>query len=115
MQQALGFLSGLLTAISYIPYIKDILAKKTKPQRTSWFIWSIAMVIAFFSQLAQGASQSLWFTAFDAAGSVLVFTLALWFGTGGFVKRDMVVMSILSVGLALWFFTHNSLFALFGA
>jgi len=54
--------SGILIIISFFPYIQDIFKHKTNPQRASWLIWAILGAIAFFSQLAKGATHSLWFT-----------------------------------------------------
>lgn len=36
-----GFISFAIISLAYVPYIRDIFRGKTKPERTSWFIWSI--------------------------------------------------------------------------
>ena len=62
MFQFLGLLSGVLSGGSYIPYLRDIFRHTTKPERASWLIWAVLGSIAFFSQLAEGATWSLWLT-----------------------------------------------------
>lgn len=113
MLKLLGILAGLLAIISYIPYTKDILNRKAKPERASWLIWSALASIAFFSQLSKGATQSLWFTGLDSIGAFVTFGLAIKFGLGGLKRRDIVALIIAGLGLVIWYFTHNAVYALF--
>jgi glucan phosphoethanolaminetransferase (alkaline phosphatase superfamily) len=112
MFQIIGILAGILAAISYIPYTKDILRKKVKPERASWLIWTVLAGIAFFSQLSKGATHSLWFTGLDSIGAFLTFVLAIKFGTGGLTRRDVIGLIAAGIGLVLWHFTHNAIYAL---
>ena len=112
MLEALGILSGILGFICVFPYIRDILQKKTKPERASWFIWTVLGSIAFFSQLAKGATNSLWLTGVDTAGVAVTFILALRFGEGGLNSRDIKALTAASIGVVLWFFTKEATLAL---
>jgi hypothetical protein len=55
------------------------------------------------SQLADGASWSLVFSANQALLTSLVFVLALRFGTGGVSPADLVLVGIAGAGVAGWF------------
>jgi hypothetical protein len=112
MFQAIGLLAGGLSALSYVPYVRSIFNHGAKPERASWLIWSIGATLAVFSQHAEGASASLWFTILDVAGSYLVFVLSLWYGLGGFLRRDVITLLLLGIGLVIWRITHNPIFAL---
>lgn len=112
MFQAFGLMAGLLTVVSYIPYTRDILKRRAAPERASWFIWGLAATIALLSQHAEGASQSLWFPGLDALGCYFTFVLALKFGVGGFLKRDVISLMVLGVALIIWGFTNNAVYAL---
>lgn len=113
MLQIFGLTSGLLSALAYIPYVKDILEHKTKPARASWGIWLALGMIAFFSQLAKGATNSLWLTAIQAvAGVILVFLLSLKFGVGGLTRGNFLVVTAASIGLVLWYFASEPALAL---
>jgi hypothetical protein len=112
MLEVIGVASGVLAAGSYVPYSLDILRSKVRPERASWLIWSVLAGIAFFSQLAKGATNSAWFTGLDGIGAALVFVLALKFGVGGFTKRDITALIVSAVGLLIWFLTSDSLYAL---
>lgn len=112
MFKDIGILSGIIAIISYVPYVKDILTKKAKPEQASWLIWTVLAGIAFFSQMAKGASQSLWFTGIDSLGAAFIFVLATRYGFKGIKKRDLIALSFAVFGLVCWYITHNALYAL---
>ncbi len=112
MFRAIGLFSGILAICSYIPYTKDILSKRVKPERASWLIWGVLASIAFFSQLSKGAQQSLWFTGFDSIGAILTFVLAIKYGFGIVKKRDTLALVFAGIGLIVWYLTNNAIFAL---
>lgn len=113
MLQFFGILSAILTLISIIPYIKDILRKTTKPERASWFIWTVLGSIAFFSQLAKGATDSLWLTGAQTLEVSIVFFLSIKYGVGGLAKRDIMALLVAGIGLLLWSVTQEAAYALF--
>jgi len=112
MPQIFGYISGVLSVCCFVPYIWDILKHKTKPERASWLIWSVLGVIAFFSQLNKGATDSLWLTGVQTIGLVLVFLLSLKYGVGGLTKKDMLALGVAFVGLVLWKITQEATIAL---
>jgi hypothetical protein len=113
MLQILGLLGGLLALGSSIPYIKDILLLKVKPQRATFFIWLMLGAIAFFSQLAKGASNSLWLPGLETFGSLIIFILSIKHGVGGLNKRDYVAIIVAIIGLIIWYFTKEAAIALY--
>ncbi|MEM7438801.1 MAG: hypothetical protein AAF393_04315 [Pseudomonadota bacterium] len=110
---ALGLMSGVLSTFAYLPYIRDTWAGTTQPQRASWLIWSILSTIAFFSQVYEGATASLWFSGVQAAGTITVFLLSISRGVGGFLNgRDAVVLLVAAGGLMVWYFLDTAIYAL---
>jgi hypothetical protein len=112
MQETLGTASGILIAISCIPYIRDILLHKTKPQRTTWLIWAVLLTIAFFAQLSEGGTWSLITTGVDWLGVVVIYILSVLYGMGGATRLDKIALASAGVGLLLWYLTNEPLFAL---
>jgi hypothetical protein len=107
-----GFLAGILPALAAIPYVRDILKLKTKPHRASFLIWAVLGAIAFFSQLAEGATWSLFLPAADTLAVLVIFALSIKHGVGGFNKKDKVALVLAAIGLLLWYVTDEPLFAL---
>lgn len=112
MLLAFGYISALLSIVMVFPYIRDIFKLETKPERGSWFIWTILGFIAFFSQLAKGATDSLWMTGGQTAAVLVIFLLSLKYGYGGFGKRDLQGLAGAGVGLFLWYITREAAYAL---
>ena len=94
MLAVFGYISALLITIEFIPYIRDILRNKTKPQRTTWLIFSVLGVIAFFSQMAKVATDSLWFSGVITVGVTLIYLFSLKYGVGGFAKKDIISLTV---------------------
>lgn len=112
MLQLFGLLSGILPVLGVIPYDQDIFRHKTKPHRGSFFIWSMLGGIAFFTQLAKGATWSLFLPGADTLATLSIFALSIRYGVGGLNKRDIVGLIIASLGLVIWYFTDQPLIAL---
>jgi hypothetical protein len=112
MQEILGYASGALIIISAIPYIRDIFLLKTKPERATWLIWSVLLLIAFFAQLAEGGTWSLITTAIDCLIVIIIFILSIKYGMGGTTKLDIVALAGAGIGLIVWYLTNEPLFAL---
>lgn len=108
-----GLLSAVLSTFAYVPYIRDTLRRRTQPQRASWLIWSMLSIIAFWSQVYEGATDSLWFAGVQSGGTVIVLLLSIWFGVGGFLnRRDAFVLLIAAGGLVAWYLTETAIYAL---
>ena len=113
MQEFLGYTSGVLMILSVIPYTISIFKRETKPQRTTWLIWSILTFIAFFSQMAKGGTWSLLLTAGDTVAILIVFILSIKFGVGGFRKIDILSLFGAGISLLFWYLTKEPAVALF--
>ena len=97
------------------PYLFDILKGKTKPQRTTWFIWTALGIVAFGSQTTLGAHWSLVYAGLNAAGNLAVFLLSLKFGVGGWRRQDVLALVIATVGVTVSLAVRAPLAALWGA
>lgn len=113
MLQILGIVGGLLALSSFIPYVRGILRGRVKPQRTTFLIWTLLGLIAIFSQLAKGATNSLWLPSLETVGGIVILLLSIKHGVGGFNKRDYVAIFIVTLGLVAWYFTKEAAIALY--
>lgn len=108
-----GILSGALTMLGYIPYIVDTVKRQTQPERASWLIWSTIGSIAFFSQVYEGASDSLWFAGMQVTGTVVTFLLSIKLGAGRYLSRkNMSIFFAASVGLVAWYLAETAVYSL---
>jgi len=100
----------VLTFIGYVPYIRSILKKQTKPHIYSWFVWTLDGFIIFGLQITHGAGTGSYvaFAAGLLAFAVLILTL---FNKG---KRDItfsdtVFMVLALVALVIWLIAKQPL------
>jgi hypothetical protein len=109
-----AILSGIIVLIGAPFYAVDIFKGKTKPERTTWFIWSVLGVIAFLSQHALHARWSLVYSGLDALGSLIVFGLSLKYGVGGWTVLDRIALIVATIGVAVALVAHYPLVAILG-
>jgi hypothetical protein len=114
MAKIFAIIVALMMLLGAPPYFKDILRGKTKPERATWFIWSLLGIIAFISQLKLHGGWSLVFVGLDALGNLLVFGLSFRFGHGGWTRLDKVALAIALAGVLVSLHYHQPVIALTG-
>ncbi len=114
MAEWFAIASGVMVLIGAPFYLVDILKGKTKPERTTWLIWSIQGIIAFGALYKLGAHWALLYVGLEAVGNILVYLLALKFGTGGWKTRDKIALAVAFVGLIASFLFRAPLLAILG-
>lgn len=107
----LGALATLLALVSYVPYLRNLLAGRTKPHAFTWLIWASLTGIAFAGQVADGAGPGAWVTGFTAAVCFIIFLAALRQGNKNIVLVDWLSLAGAAVALGLWALTNEPLLA----
>ena len=109
----LGVASAIISIYAYLPYLRNTVTGRTRPQRASWLIWSVLGCIALGSQIYEGAGASLWFAAIQVGGTMAVFLLSIWRGTGAYLTRaDGYVLGAAACGIMAWAVTETAMYAL---
>lgn len=100
-----GILAGVLQALFYLPYIRDVLAGTTRPHRGSWAIWLTLSVIVLASQRADGGRWSLLVVVTQSVGTVAILVLAArrGVGVGGASRWELALLGVAAAGVAGWF------------
>jgi hypothetical protein len=112
MQTTFGTAAGLLAACCVIPYLRDVAAGTTVPQRSSWLIYSTLATVSAISQMSAGASAGALLSAGSAVGFTAVFVVSIRHGVGGKSVHDVLAIAVAGIGLLLWYFTGDPLLAL---
>ncbi|HSX05623.1 MAG TPA: hypothetical protein VLF69_04100 [Candidatus Saccharimonadales bacterium] len=108
MKLALGILALVLNIIGYVPYIRDILRGKVKPQRITWGIWTILTTIAAVNQVKNGGGWSSLFFISTVLLVATTFMLSIKRGMGGASKLDMICLAAAIVLFGYWATVHNT-------
>lgn len=109
-----GELSIIVSAMGLVPYTKQIIWGHVRPQRTTWFIWSVILAMSLLGYHAAGGGDAFWFLVGDFLVTLLVFGLSLFKGVGGWERLDIVCIIIASLGLVLWQLSSQPLLVLMG-
>lgn len=100
MDKTLSIFAGLLFVIGFIPYIRAILRKETKPVKVTWLIWAsldtITLVGMFFKNTVNGQIIGA------VIGGWVIVVLALKYGTSGWTKLDKFCLGGAILGIVLW-------------
>lgn len=107
-----GIASGIVGIIGYIPYIRDILRKTTRPDRIAWLIWAFEYTALFFAQFSAGAMASLWLIGLQLLGVLVIFSLSLRYGVGGLSRFTATLLAGVFIALLVWYSTKSATLAI---
>lgn len=102
LRAALGIAAGVLSLLGFFPYIASIYRGQTRPNRATWWVWTVCNGILFTSYYAAGERLSAWVPLSVAIASFGVAILSLKRGEGGFSRFDRGCLVSSAIGLALW-------------
>lgn len=112
MQNLLLTISATLMLVAVVPYLIDVVRKKTKPRIVTWTIWTVLMAIAGFAALDAGATASAVVSFTSAFTTSLVVILGYKNSDKTFTKLDIFSFSGALVGLGLWWAFNSPLIAI---
>ena len=102
MYAVFGILAGILQLAASAPYVRDILRGTTRPQRSTWTIWTTLAFVVLASQWASGARWSLALVIGQAAACAVIWVLAMRRGVGGASPVEVALLGIAGLGIAGW-------------
>ena len=108
-----GTIAIIIAFVSYIPYFKDIYTETTKPHLFSWLIWTILTLIAFISQLADGAGFGGWVTGFSAFLGLLIIGYSYNKGEKEITSSDWWILFAALAITSIYIFTKDAFLATF--
>jgi hypothetical protein len=109
------FVGAVIYALGSIGYLRDTLRGTVKPNRVTWFIWTIAPLLAFFAQIGEGVGLHQSLLTFMAGFIPLLILTASFFNKKAYWKlgRLDIICGVLSIlGLVWWLFSGTGLIAI---
>ena len=108
-------ISVLLQLISPLVYTRAVLRGQAKPHRTTRFVLLVLTTLATISLFISGDRVAVWLAGVSMLQGILVFTLSLKYGMGGWSKIDISCLIIALVGIIMWQITKQPIIALYFA
>ena len=102
-----------LGLVSFLPYLWQILKRKTQPHAYTWLIWTITQdVVAAGVWFGGGGHvQALAMVAY-AVCAFIVFVLCFWYGTKNITRGDTVLLIIALGSIGIWLGLDNPVLAI---
>lgn len=103
IKNILGLVATFLVFVGYVPYLRDVVKRKTKPHLYSWFLWAFVTFIAFALQVTHGAGSASLVTLAAAlmCTAVIVFGI-IYKSRVKIVKTDTIFLILAIIALGLW-------------
>lgn len=111
----LALVGGLLSACGTIPYILETLKGRTKPRLVTWATWSTLTGVAAAGAFADGQLSSGIFALLGSIATGLIVIAGLRYGDRSFTRLDILCLSGVLAGLALWLMLDSPAVAIWAA
>lgn len=110
------FLGAIIFFFGSIGYFVDTVIGKVRPNRVTWFIWSLAPLIAFIAQLKQGVGIHQSLLTFMVGFIPLIIFISSFINKKSYWKigkLDIICGALSLIGLFLWYITGTGNVAIF--
>lgn len=112
LQGLLGQIAGAVSLLGFVPYIVEIVQGKTRPNRATWWIWTVVGAMLCASYFASGARHSVWVPLSYVVGPLITAILSLRYGEGGWDRFDRGCLGASLISLLVWLVARSPLLAL---
>ena len=105
----LAIISSMMSVILFVPYVIDILKKKTEPHPYSWLIWTITVGIATVAGFRDGGGYGNVSMSIAVILCGVIFLLSLKKGTRNVNNFDLYCLVLALSILVFYLFTNDGL------
>lgn len=102
---------ALASNLAFLPYIRDILAKRTQPHLYTWLIWCITQGTAVAGLWYGGGGIGGWALTFGLLLVTAVFFLCFPYGTKNVTRSDTIVLVGALAAVLVWWQLHEPVLA----
>jgi hypothetical protein len=97
---------AVIAAGAAVYYLRDIIARNSKPHRVTWAVWTCIGVLGFGTAHSAGAGPGAYVAAVYVVGAAVTFLLSLSerYGKAGVSRRDEVLGVLAVGGIVMWRF-----------
>ncbi|MDB5259741.1 MAG: conserved hypothetical rane protein [Candidatus Taylorbacteria bacterium] len=98
----ISIIAVILTFVGYVPYIRDVIKKKTKPHAFTWFVFTLSGGVGYALQVFGGAGVGSWALLAAVIICFVIFILSLRIGDKDVAPSDFIFLFLALVSLFLW-------------
>ena len=107
MHDILAIAAAIIAVVAAVPYIRDTVKGKTRPNVVTWFTWTLLNIITAIAAFAGGATQTAIFASAVGFCTGLVVITGLRDGIKKYTAFDIACQLLAVVGIVLWRLTDS--------
>lgn len=107
-----GWAAGIITFVGIALYLFTILRGGTKPNRATWWIWTVVGVMLGASYYSSGGRHTIWVPLGYIIGPFAVAILSIKYGEGGWTWFDRYCLFAAGASVVLWVIFRSPFIAL---
>lgn len=115
MNEALAIAGGIIFSFSVLPYVRDILKGKTRPNVVTWFTWTLITSIATWAAFNQQEYRTALLTLMSTLATTVIVVLGIRQGVYKYTKFDFVCQVLAIAGVIAWQITDQASIAISAA
>ncbi len=108
----ISIIAVILAFIGYIPYVYNIIKKKTTPHCFTWFISTISGFTLYALQVFGGGGIGAWSLLAASIICLIIFILSLRIGNKNITRSDVVFLILALLSLVLWLIVKQPILSL---
>ena len=112
MKDTFAFIGAIIVLFCTLPYIIDVIKKKTKPNIITWAIWSVLIGIGAAALYASNEFNAALLLTGDCLATFAVVVVGLKYGIAKLDRFDFICLIGAIVGLILWIVFNAPLIAI---
>ena len=107
-----ALLGSVIILFSTLPYIVDVVKRKTKPNIVTWIVWTVLTGIGAAALFASKDYNSAWLLVGDTLATFAVVIVGLKYGIAELDRFDIFCLIGAILGLILWFVFDSPIIAI---
>jgi len=108
-----GPAAGAIALLGFVPYLRSAVNGTTRPNRASWWIWTVVGGLLCASYRTLGAREAIWVSISYVVGPLLTALVSVRYGEGGWGRLERACLAGAGVTLGLWWISGSPALALF--
>ena len=107
-----GRVAGIVSLAAFVPYVVATLRGRTRPNRATWWIWTVNGTVLGASYYSSGADHTIWVPVSYIVGPFVTAVLSVRRGEGGWTPFDRNCLLGAGTSLVLWWWFSSPVVAL---
>jgi hypothetical protein len=105
-------IATIIGIIAFLPYLRDIFLRKTKPHAYTWLIWTITQITAIVGILLGGGGWGALNLIVGTLFVISIFLFSLKYGSKNITRLDTIILITALLAIIIWWRLNQPLIAI---